>query len=48
MDIKRVVQSCDKYQLNRSQPYPEPKKNIPTKVEGPFIHLGFRYYWTFD
>ena len=40
MDIKRVVQSCDKCQLNRSQPYPEPTENIPTKVEGPFIHLG--------
>jgi len=34
------VQSCDMCQLNRSQPYPEPTENNPTKIESPFIHLG--------
>jgi len=40
MDIKIVVQNCNKCQLNRSQPYSEPTESIPNKVEGPFIPLG--------
>ena len=39
-DIKRIISKCEKCQLNRPQPYPEPTENIPTKVEGPFTHLG--------
>jgi len=39
-DIKRIISKCDKCQLNRPQPYPEPTESIPTKVEGPFVHLG--------
>ena len=39
-DIKRIVSNCEKCQLNRPQPYPEPTENHPTKVEGPFVHLG--------
>jgi len=39
-DVKRVVSKCEKCQLNRPQPYPEPTENLPTKVEGPFVHLG--------
>jgi len=36
-DIWRIVSNC---KLNRSEPYPEPTENHPTKVEGPFVHLG--------
>ena len=39
-DIKRIISKCEKCQLNRPQPYPEPTENIPTEVEGPFTHLG--------
>jgi len=39
-DIKRVIGKCEKYQLNRPQPYPEPTEDMPIKVEGPFVHLG--------
>ena len=39
-DIKRITQKCEKCQLNRPQPYPEPTEDIPTDVEAPFSHLG--------
>jgi len=39
-DIKRIISKCEKCQLNRPHPYPEPTENIPTEVEGPFTHLG--------
>eukprot|EP00833_Pecoramyces_ruminatium_P016401 jgi/Orpsp1_1/1190433/evm.model.d7180000078941.1 len=39
-DIKRIISKCNKCQLNKSQPYPEPYENIPTEIEGPFTHLG--------
>jgi len=39
-EIKRVIARCEKCQLNRPQPYPEPLETLPTKVEGPFVHLG--------
>ena len=39
-DIKRTISKCEKCQLNKSQPYPEPTEDIPTEVEGPFTHLG--------
>eukprot|EP00833_Pecoramyces_ruminatium_P006316 jgi/Orpsp1_1/1180348/evm.model.c7180000073047.1 len=39
-DIKRIISKCEKCQLNRSKPYPEPTEDNPTKVEGPFTHLG--------
>jgi len=39
-DIRRVISKCDKCQLNKSQPYPEPTEDIPTQVEAPFTHLG--------
>ena len=39
-DIKRIILKCEKCQLNRPQPYPEPTEDIPTEVEGPFTHLG--------
>ena len=39
-DIKRIITKCEKCQLNRPQPYPEPTEDIPTEVEGPFTHLG--------
>ena len=39
-DIKRIVSRCEKCQLNRSQPYPEPTEDIPTEVEGPFVPMG--------
>lgn len=39
-DIKRVIAKCEKCQLNKPQPYPDPTEGIPTEVEGPFIHLG--------
>ena len=39
-DIKRVIAKCEKCQLNKSKPYPEPTEDIPTEVEGPFTHLG--------
>jgi len=39
-DIKRIISKFDKCQLNRAQPYPDPTEDIPTKVEGPFVHLG--------
>jgi len=39
-DIKRIISKCEKCQLNRSQPYPEPTEDRPTQVEGPFAHLG--------
>ena len=38
-DIRRIVSNCEKCQLNRPQPYPEPTESHPTKVEGPFVHL---------
>jgi len=46
-DVRRIVSNCEKCQLNRPQPYPEPTENCPTKVEGPFVHLGFRYHRIF-
>jgi len=39
-DIKRVISKCEKCQLNRPQPFPEPLEGIPTPVEAPFTHLG--------
>jgi len=39
-DIKRIIGKCEKCQLNKSQPYPEPTEDKPTEVEGPFTHLG--------
>ena len=39
-DVKRVVSKCEKCQLNRPQPYPNPTEGIPTQVEGPFVHMG--------
>jgi len=39
-DVKRVISKCEKCQLNRPQPYPDPMESIPTEVEGPFTHLG--------
>eukprot|EP00833_Pecoramyces_ruminatium_P001297 jgi/Orpsp1_1/1175329/evm.model.c7180000053428.1 len=39
-DIKRIISKCNKCQLNKSQPYPEPYENILTEIEGPFTHLG--------
>jgi len=39
-DIKRIVSKCEKCQLNRPQPYPEPTEDTPTKIEGTFVHLG--------
>ena len=39
-DIKRIISNCEKCQLYRPQLCPEPTENHPTKVEGPFVHLG--------
>jgi len=39
-DIKRIIGKCEKCQLNKSQPYPEPTEDKLTEVEGPFTHLG--------
>jgi len=38
-NMKRIISMCEKYQLNKSQPYPELTEDIPTEVEGPFTHL---------
>ena len=40
IDVKRIIGKCEKCQLNRPQPYPDPTEDTPTKVEGPFVHLG--------
>ena len=39
-DIKRIISKCEQCQLNRPKAYPEPTKDIPSEVEGPFTHLG--------
>jgi len=39
-DVRRIVNLCETCQLNKSQPYPDPVEDIPTKVEGPFVHMG--------
>eukprot|EP00833_Pecoramyces_ruminatium_P012186 jgi/Orpsp1_1/1186218/evm.model.d7180000048967.1 len=38
-DIKRIISKCEKCQLNRSKPYPEPTEDNPTKVERTFHSL---------
>jgi len=37
-DIKRMIGKCEKCQLNKPQPYPEPTEDKPTEGEGPFTH----------
>jgi len=39
-DVKRVIGNCHTCIINRSQKYPEPTEQYPSKVEGPFTHMG--------
>ena len=40
MTLSEIIGKCEKCQLNKSQPYPEPTEDKPTEVEGPFTHFG--------
>jgi len=39
-DVKRVIGNCHTCIINRSQKYSEPTEQYPSKMEGPFTHMG--------
>jgi len=40
VDVKRAIGKCENCKRNRSQKYPTPTESYPTRVEGPFTHVG--------